>query len=195
MKRIFTVVAAIVAGFLGGIVGTRIGGARDQIVVRAHSFELLNDAGEVISFWGVDSAQSATLAFGSRRRGLGGARPQGVPAGITNPDNQLLAIGLASADEPMLKMRGTDGKIRASLYVAPYEKPFLLMEDETGPRVLLGIEQSDTPGPEDNNWSLLFLPQRARIGMGTVKEGGQNYVVGTFFLNRNKVKYPDPQPK
>jgi hypothetical protein len=69
-------------------------------------------------------------------------------------------------------------------------KPFLLMEDETGPRVSLGIEQSDTPGPDDNDWTLTFYPERARIGMFTEKVGGQKYVRGVFLVNKDKVKYP-----
>jgi hypothetical protein len=76
-----------------------------------------------------------------------------------------------------------------------YGKPVLLMEDETGPRVLLGVEQSDTPGPGDNDWSLAFGPERARIGMYTEKHGGQTYVRGSFAVHKDKVKYPYGQPK
>ncbi len=189
MRQILTIVIALFAGFLGGIIGSRVDGARERSIVRAHSFELLNDAGEAISFWGIDNiGQTATLAFGSRGRGLAGSSGHDAPGGITNPDNQLISIGLASADEPVLRMRGPDGKPRVRLYVTPYGKSSLLMDDETGTRMLLGVEQSDTPGPEDNNWSLLFLPERARIGMGTVTENGQTYLMSTFFLSKDKVR-------
>jgi hypothetical protein len=70
------------------------------------------------------------------------------------------------------------------------------MEDETGPRVLLGVEQSDTPGPQDNDWVLDFSPDgRARIGMFTEKDGGQTYVRGLFSVNRDKIKYPYQQSR
>ncbi len=195
MKSILTVAAALIAGFIGGLIGTRLSGARDQVIARAHSFELLDESGEVISFWGVDSGHNAVLAFGNRGRAPGGAHPQSVPAGLANPDNQLSAVGLFSDDNPMLKMSGSDGRTRVRLYLSTDGKPFLLMEDDTGPRVSLGIEQSDTPGPEDNNWSLAFYPERARIGMNTLKEGGRRYVVGTFSLNKDKIEYPYRQRK
>jgi hypothetical protein len=158
-------------------------------MIRARSFELVNEAGEPISFWGVDQGQNAVLAFGSRGLDLRGA-PHGVPAGLSNPENQLVAFGLLGDDDPMLKMRGADGKTRVGLLLSPDAKPTLTMEDETGPRVSLGIEQSDTPGPQDNDWTLVFGPERARIGMFTEREHGQNYVRGIFLLNKDTVKYP-----
>jgi len=57
------------------------------------------------------------------------------------------------------------------------------------------VEQSDTPGPQDNDWSLVFNPERARIGMYTEKSGGQTYVRGAFVVHHDKVKYPYDQPK
>jgi hypothetical protein len=181
------------AGFLGGIVSMRIARTGDgdiKQVIRARSFELVDAAGQAISFWGVDNRDNAVLAFGSRGLAPGGARPRSTPLGLTNPDNQLAALGLRGTDSPLLKMSGADGKTRVRMLLSTDGKPFLLMEDATGPRVSLGIEQSDTPGPGDNDWTLAFYPERARIGMFTEKERGQTYVRGVFLVKRDRVKYP-----
>ncbi len=194
MKQNFTILAALIAGLIGGFISSRITRASEQNsaqIVRARRFELVNEVGQVISLWGVDKGDNAVLAFGSRGLAAGSAGP----AGLENPDNQLATFGLLGTDSPALKMRGADGKTRARLYLSTDGKPFLLMEDETGPRVSLGIEQSDTPGPDDNDWTLTFYPERARIGMFTVKEAGKKYVRGVFLVNKDKVIYPNQQPK
>jgi hypothetical protein len=198
MKPLIVILGALAAGFVGGVVGARVAGTgeKDPIsVIRARSFELVNESGQTISFWGVDNIQQAVLAFGSRGFALNEVHPNGIPAGLRNPDNQLTAFGLQGNDGPILKMSAANGKRRVSLLLSQDGKPALTMADETGPRVSLGIEQSDTPGPQDNNWSLLFAPEMARIGMGTEKQGEETYVRGVFFVNRNKAKYPDQWPK
>jgi hypothetical protein len=199
VKHLFSIVAAMLAGFIGGILSNRVNNTREEPrisqVFRARSFELVNEAGQAISYWGVDQGQNAILAFGSRGLALGGARPQNIPPGLQNPHNQLLTIGLQGNDSPLVQMNGANGKTRARLLLSSYGKPVLLMEDETGPRVLLGIEQSDTPGPEDDDWSLAFFPERARIGMYKEKVGGQTYVRGSFAIHTDKLKYPYEQPK
>jgi hypothetical protein len=197
MKQLFLIVAALLAGFVGGLLGMFVVRAREQQqpgrTVRAHSFELVDEAGRTISYWGVDRGQNVVLAFGSRPGTIlaeGAATPVHAPFGLQNPQNQLASIGLLANDSPSLTLRGADGKTRVRLYLNDWAKPDLLMEDETGPRVGLGIEQSDTPGPQDNDWTLDFYPERARIGMFTEKSGGQTYVRGIFLLNKDKVKYP-----
>jgi hypothetical protein len=190
MKQIPMIAAALVAGFVGGILGARLARTGDQPVVRARNFELVDASGQAIAFWGVDKGQNAVLAFGSRGLASGGVRPANVLPGLEEPGNQLAAFGLQGNDSPLLKMSGVDGKTRARLYLSADGKPFFLLEDETGPRVSLGIEQSDTPGPDDNDWTLAFYPERARIGMFTEKQGGQKYIRGVFLVNRDKVKYP-----
>lgn len=203
MKRTVPILAALLAGFVGGVFGTFLIRAHDQAyperVIRARSFELVDDAGRVISYWGIDKGQNVVLAFGSRpgtRLMEGAARPVHAPFGLYNPHNQLAAIGLLANDSPSLTLRGADGKIRATLYLSDWAKPGLIMEDETGPRVGLGVEQSDTPGPQDNDWTLDFSPDsRARIGMYSEKVGGQRYVRGIFSVREDRVKYPYDQPK
>lgn len=191
MKQLYLTLAAFVAGFFGGVLGTRMGYSGQQDpkgVVRARGFEVMDERGQTISFWGVDQGQNAVLAFGSRGLAPEGARPHNTPSGLSNPDNQLAAIGLLGEDSPMLKMRGADGKLRVRMMLSTDAKPVLTMWDEKGPRVALGVEQSDTPGPEDNNWSLVFAHETARIGMGTEKKNGRTYVRGVFFVNPKQVE-------
>jgi hypothetical protein len=65
------------------------------------------------------------------------------------------------------------------------------MDDETGPRVRLGFEGSDTPNPDDSDYSLVFTPEVARIGFHAEKVGGQTYVQGGVYVRQGKVKYPE----
>lgn len=193
MKQLSLTVAALLAGFVGGILGMFVVRAREQQqpgrIVRARSFELVDEAGRAISFWGLDRGHNAVLTFGR-----GGALPGNAPFGLENPDNQRAAIGL-TGDNAFLELRGADGKMRARLDLGLFGKPLLWMADETGPRLGLGVEQSDTPGPQDNDWTLDFGPEsRARIGMYAEREGGQTYVRGIFSVKKDKVKYPYNQP-
>jgi len=203
VKQTILIVTALLGGFVGGIAATIVlrgyAQPRPEQAVRARSFELVDDTGRVISYWGIDKGQNVVLAFGSRpgtQLAEGAARPVHAPDGLYSPENQLAAIGLLANDSPFLTQSGADGKTRVRLYLSDYAKPFLLMEDETGPRVSLGIDQSDTPGPGDNNWALKFGPEeRARIGMGTEKVGGTTYLRGSLFVQEGRVKYPYEQPK
>ncbi|MCC6368879.1 MAG: hypothetical protein IT165_35605 [Bryobacterales bacterium] len=61
MKHIVSIAAALVAGFAGGLAGTRFARSIDQDmrpVIRARSFELVDEAGQVISLWGVDQGKN-----------------------------------------------------------------------------------------------------------------------------------------
>lgn len=198
MKQIFVIGAAMLAGFLGGLLGAIAIRSREQPaveqVIRARSFELVNERDQMISFWGVDKGNNAVLAFGSHWPKIAG---EGAPPGppqldLADPHNQRAAFGVID-DNPFVYLRGRDGKTRARLYLSDYAKPLLLMEDETGPRVALGIEQSDTPGPQDNDWSLTFNPERVWLGMHSESVGGQTYVRGGFAVHHDK--YPFQRPK
>jgi hypothetical protein len=190
MKQIFLITAALLAGFVGGILGTRVSRASNQQVVRARTFELVNEAGQTISFWGVDKGENLVLTFGSRGLARGSALTGGRPGDLENPNNQMAAIGLQANEMPILNMSGADRKRRVTLLLSQDSKPALVMEDETGPRLHLGIEGSDTPGPQDNDWSLVFYPEVARIGFHSEKTEGQTYVQGGVFVRKDKVKYP-----
>lgn len=190
MNNLYIILAASVAGFLGGVLGARTGYSGQQeptTVVRARSFEVLDERGQTISFWGVDQGRNAVLAFGSRGFALNGSRANRMPAGLSNPENQLNAIGLLGEDSPMLKMRGADGKPRLRMMLSSYGQPVLTMSDEKAPRLFLGVAQSDTPGPQDKNWSLAFAHETAMIGVGTEEKNGRTYFKGTFFVNPQQV--------
>jgi hypothetical protein len=190
MKQIFLIMAALLAGFVGGVLGARVSRVGSQQVVRARSFELVNEAGQAISFWGVDRGQNIVLTFGSRGPFRGSALPARPPGDLKDSDNQMAAIGLQGDDMPILTMSGADRKKRVTLSLSQDSKPALAMEDETGLRLHLGVEGTDTPGPEDNDWSLVFRPEVARIGLHAEKRQGQTYVQGGVFVNKDKIKYP-----
>jgi hypothetical protein len=113
---------------------------------------------------------------------------------LDEPDNQRVSLGVID-DSPFLIIRGANGKQLAALGLSAFGKPALWMADETGPRVHLGVQGSDTPGPQDNDWALVFNPERVWLGMQTLKEGGHTYVRGGFSVNRDKLKYPYDEPK
>jgi hypothetical protein len=192
VKQTNLVAAALIAGFIGGLLGARVTRAREQRqpeqVVRARSVELVNDAGQTISYWGVDKSENVVLAFGGR------ASAGGIRSGLQDPRKQVTAIGVID-DSPFLMFRKPGGETRMRLMLNLFAKPVLLMEDETGPRVGLGIEQSDTPGPGDNDWALSFSPERARIGMFTERVGKRVFVRGSFAVHPERVLYPYGQPK
>ncbi len=199
MKQIVLIVAAMLCGFLGGIFSPFVTRDLEQShakpLVRARSFELVNETGQVISYWGVDKGNNAVLAFGSRRP-VTPTGPGQFPFELDDPHKQLAAIGLLGDDGPFLFFRGADGKTRVRQYLSADGKPILMMEDENSWRIALGIDQSDTPGPQDNDWALQFYPERVWLGMHTFKDkvGGPTVVQGGFSVNRDKLKYPFEQP-
>lgn len=153
MKQSLVILAASFAGFLGGLAGARFVGTAAPSpvaqVVRARNFELLDESGAVISYWGIDEGQDVVLAFGGHWADRPGGRrrlPGNPHLGLRDPQNQLASIGVVD-DFPLLQFRGEDGKPRARLLISMFGKPSLLMDDERGVRVALGIEQSDTRAP------------------------------------------------
>ena len=195
MKTIYIVSISLMAGLVGGIVGTRLALSREsaspQKVVRATAFELIDETGQVISYWGVDKNNWAVLAFGNRwPTGLENDRSQPSPRDV---EHQVMAIGVTGDERGgggFLNMRAPDGKSRAQFFVNMWGKPVLMMGDETGTRMTLGHLSSDTPGPQDNDWALNFVPDSATIGMFELKEHGRRYVKGSFTIHRDKEEYP-----
>jgi hypothetical protein len=191
VKQVFVVIAALAAGFVGGILGTHwipIRPSPEQ-VIRARAFELVDGAGNVISFWGIDKGEHTVLAFASQ--GVNpkvGGRAQRVDFRPDDPIGQLASVGEAD-DMPFVRFKGEDGRDRMNLVISMTGKPLLLMGDEDGPRVGLGIRQSDTPGPQDNDWALEFGPERASIGMtGRRTQDGVRYFRGFSFVNEDMAK-------
>ena len=192
MKALYICVAALVAGFLGGILGARVVLSREAQaparLLRARGFELVDESGQVISYWGIDKANYAVLAFGNHW-------PPELAKGQPHPtvqqsENQMLSLGV-HGDGPFFAMRAPDGKPRVRLYTDfSSKKPLLMMDDESGPRISLGTVLSDTAGGPENDWALQFDPDRASIGMYRITEGGRHYVRGTLSISKDKVADP-----
>lgn len=186
VRQLLFLALALGAGFVGGAMSPRIFGTHAQQqpeeVVQAKRFELVNNDHEVISAWGNDKWGQVVLAFG------GGTKM--ASSGVDIMTNQRVAIGLDVTGNGMFKFSGTDGKPRATLLLNQFQKPSLSFDDETGPRMLLGHEDLDTPEIDSNNWVLYFRPERARIGMTATDENGKTYVQGFLEVNHGKIPYP-----
>ena len=111
-----------------------------------------------------------------------------------DPFGQVASIGEV-ADTPFVRFTGEDGRDRMNLYISVTGKPLLLMGDEDGPRVGLGIRQSDRPGPEDNDWALEFVPGTASIGMAGRQTPDARYFQGFSIVNKDKAVVYRPQRK
>ena len=176
MRYFLFILTAALTGFAGGYLGTAAAGntpgaastgpgsGGDAAVVRARGFELVDGSGRVVSRWGLDRHRRPVLSFSS-------------------PDNSLVPLalfGLSESGSPVMTMSGEEGKPRIRLSLTKDAKPQLIMEDETGPRLLLGVEKAD-------DWGLIFGPDRVRIGTTMESEGGKKYVRGFFQVNTEKV--------
>jgi hypothetical protein len=206
MKPLFLILSSLLAGFLGGLVGTRVtrtgDGSGAVPVVRARKFELVDQTGRAISYWGIDQEKHAVLAFGWYALGIapGSAdAPVSSPGGLENPRNQYGTFGVAGSI-PFVHLRAPDGETHMSLGLNPYGKPIIWMADEIGQRLFLGVMQSDTPGYGDYEWALAFDPARGEMdsaAMGTLfrEKGGQRYVRGFLQVEKGEIKLRPWPPK
>jgi hypothetical protein len=196
IKTICTLIAALLLGFVGGIIGTLMVLHREkasiQQEVRARRFELVDENREVLSVWGTDHLHNPLLAFapsGVGKEDRPGVGYLGHNLSLDDADSQRVGIGLTADGDPFFKFRGHDEKPRASLYVDSNGKPEFTLSDETTWRVALGIRGSDTPGPQDNDWGLDFYPERAGIGMTCVKRGAQTMVHGYSYVHKDDTPF------
>lgn len=193
MKILATFAISLLLGCLGGIGGTlmvlRHKAEIPEPAVRARSFELVDANGKTVSRWGLDQYHNPLLAFSPS---AAMARPNllGGELSLDNRDTQRVAIGLTGDANPFLWFAGNDNKPRATLLVSEYGKPVFSLYDENSWRVGLGVEGSDTPSPNDNDWGLDFYPNRASMGMGTTQKRGKSYVQGYISIHRDKVPFP-----
>jgi hypothetical protein len=200
MKYALLFLVALLAGVAGGCLSTYALLARklhhpEEQVIRAHRFELVNDAGRPISFWGFDKSQEAVLAFGSNDApgAPGGSSQRHSSLGLNDPYGSRVAIGVPGNAGPFLRFNGSDGQLRVLLDMDDFERPSLMMKDDNLLGLTLGSERSDTPDFRDKteHWALNFFPEeRARIGMFTEQKGKQTYVTGFVTTNPYKRKYP-----
>jgi hypothetical protein len=105
VRQSLLIAAALLAGFIGGMLGTRVERAREQShpdqVIRARSFELVNDKGRAISYWGVDKRHNAVLAFGGQWDSKQHVERTGD---LTDPRNQGGCLGWSVAARPWNSM-------------------------------------------------------------------------------------------
>jgi hypothetical protein len=122
VKQVVLIAAALLAGFIGGVLGNRANyfsrKSQPSDLIRAHRFELLNEAGQPVSYWGVDQGNDVVLAFA--RHGDANQAPVGAVAvqplrPLDEPSGQRIAIGLHGDDSPFMALSGPDGKTRVRL--------------------------------------------------------------------------------
>lgn len=191
MRATLNILIALLAGFCGGFIGARLPRPSDQLVrgktVRASTFELIDEEGNAISFWGIDKTRHVVLAFGDSRSVL--SPPAGPnPGDLREVRNQAAVIGMGGY-MPFMNMRPAGKMGEFNVLFTVEGQPFLLMKDETGPRLGLGIVQYDTPTAV-NSWALSFNPALAGIGIQAAKNKGEQYVQGFSFVDPNRVKFP-----
>lgn len=158
-------ILAALAGLAGGWLSSTLTPARADSpqVIRARRFELVDESGRPIGFWGIDPPQNAAvLAF-------------------TGGDKEIYALfGLRSDQSPEMTLTDQYSGATARLYFGRLHKPVLKMgEPWPRTRLSLGFIESDYPGPKDDSWALVFSnPSLASIGvsnLGTGRPSGMVY--------------------
>jgi hypothetical protein len=178
LTNALNVVAACVAGFLGGTLAsqTRVEAVSPQ-VVRASKFELLDATGVPVARWEVDPEKhQAHLCF------------------VSKDGRVALDIGVQSASSPFLAMNGRDGKPRIDMGTGWMDKPALVMSDERWQgRIVLGHAGSDTPDILDDprdQWGLEFRPFGSEMPvaiMGMARSSG-NQTKSILLLDGKSVR-------
>lgn len=152
-KDCFILLASCAAGYLGGVQASQSpASAASGDVVRASRFELVNETGNIVGSWEVES---------------GG----GVQLSLFRDQHPSFVLGTRPDGRPFLQMDGQDGKNRISLNLNQGDKPIFVMSDERWEgRVHLGFMPPDTfPYSNWDHWGLLFRAfgsEHAVAGMG-----------------------------
>jgi hypothetical protein len=156
VKNIPMVVAACLAGFLGGILSPlRRVGASPSTILRASKFELVNASGVPLAELSAD--RNVSLRF--------------LTKGST-----AVEIGILPGGHPFLQMLGRDGKRRIVMDLDEADKPMLGMGDERWEgRVHIGfIAPDSSPYGDWDQWGIslrAFGSEHAVVGMSTAKTG------------------------
>ncbi len=118
MKTIFVTVIALFAGFVGGVFGSRysagIEQSRTQHVIRARSFELVDQKGKTVSIWGMNKQGHTLLAF----LGSDSTPGENDEHSVGLDDVTKLRASFGAGGAPSLTFTGDDGKTRMMLYLA-----------------------------------------------------------------------------
>ena len=189
MKATTLLALAFAAGLLGGVGGTLLTlhiQHQDREIIRAQRFELLNGMGKRIGFWGPGYNNQPVIIFGTADS------PPDSRASLTEGAlvGDRVALGLTGDANPFLFFRAKDGSPRVRLALDEFERPDLTMDDEWGARLGLGHERPDTSDKTANDWSLVFLPSRASIGMTVVPRNGRHYLKGYVNAAKDDLLWP-----
>ena len=192
MRTVVVVLLAVAGGFVGGFTCVLIVSALNErqppAVARARTFELVDENGQVISYWGTDKARNVVLAFGVRRDRTFSERRVGVD--LRNPTYQTYAIGLMSDDTPFLTMRGPDGKARVNLLLSLYGKPFLVMSDQMGSKAEVRLSRHRYTEAR-GRYLVTHVPVRRCNNRAHGEQiNGKTLVQGNVFVRKDKVPYP-----
>jgi hypothetical protein len=179
-----------VFGVFGGYAYTHWHAAKMEKVpvLRSSRFELTDNSGRVVSFWGTDRGNTV-LAFLQKTSRDKEPEEYRVPPGQTSfigqNSNEALAVGMMSTQVPFVNLQAKDGSSRAMLYLSEYQKPVLIMSDEHYEgRLVLGFISNDAPLPEDDDWALSFRgPDVA--GIGSIKDPVDRKYRGFLSVARN----------
>ena len=111
MKIALSFILAVLFGFVGGIAGALAILHHDSLMIkkliRASSFELVNQQGQVVSVWGIDQNENPLLVFGPSNGQNSGDMSTGFQQlSISDRDSQRVAIGLTAQANPFFMFRG-----------------------------------------------------------------------------------------
>ena len=149
-KELLRIVAALTAGFVGGQFhsGSLSTSAASGDTFRARRFELTDDTGRVLAYWGSNAGVGPSLHF---------LDPNG---------DELITLGL-QGKVPLLNLAGPDSRIRATLRLEGDDlRPILGMGDDNWEgRLLLGALPSELSPPSSREWGLILRGplSRARV--------------------------------
>lgn len=177
-KTILHILWVFAIGFAGGATGTIFMKSRGGDVIRAHRFELIDSAGRTSAFLGTQEDQPVLIFVGNQ----GGGNASSLL-------HQRALLGVAADGTPILQFRSETGTPSVRLY--GNAKPVLLLGNNTGVRVSLGLLQSDTPSINDDDWGLTFRPELATIGVSAVSDPQGKYYRGFVTVRKERKPFPD----
>ena len=160
MESLRVMAVGLIAGFLGGMLSSKLATVRpvqaESSSVRAQRFELVDEAGKLISGWGRNDGNDALIFFDEQGR-------------------QRAVFGFSrSPQSHMLIFRGADFRLRVALTTDLRGKSALnLGDEELESRILLGFLPDDSPSLNSDAWGLV-LPKNGVLsswaGIGVSKD-------------------------
>jgi hypothetical protein len=180
LRESFTLALAICGGFVGGSIATSLNrvSAATPKSIQASRFELVDEAGKPIAFWGVDTNST---------------NGQQVVISFTNSKKmQVATFGIMSQKGPFLKISASDGKPMAIFELGWQERPVLIMNDHKFEgRMVLGSIENDAPSPNDDDWGIAFRAPTSLVpyaSMGLLREPTSGRLSGVLSIQSSDGK-------